>query len=194
MKFVHPVYHSGCEFVQDDKERLLFVREVYRGNAFSTNVQALWLKGFGVRAAKLSVGGCLLGISRVQPDREMQRLRFTLNDVALPLHTLSVHHVWLDLFFEEEFRCTDTFWEEATWDVHNKNPHAIREMLVELDRPRGAHNMWAFANGMASPRFSEGCDTHGELLEKLSDTRKIYIKEGAPPIKMKSANYRGPAA
>ena len=52
-----------------------------------------------LQAEQARAGGQLLGISRIQPDEaEMQRLRFTVNDVALPLQNLSSHQVYLDLF------------------------------------------------------------------------------------------------
>ena len=165
---IHPLHHCGKEVVSDESGKVLFVRYRFVGRSFSREVQALWLQGKGVRSARLKIGGQLLGVSRVTPDQpDRQRLHFTLNDAALPLHLLRHHDMRVELVYDKRPSLVHFWWQEVSWrnaeDEDERN--RARHIYVETEKPEGAHNMWVFAKGMAGVQFAEGFDTHRQLLQ-----------------------------
>ena len=162
---IHPMHHCGKDTMSDESGKVLFVRYWFAGSSFTDNVQAMWLQGRGVRAAKLVIGGELLGVSRVILDEaDKQRLHFTVNDAALPLHLLRWHDVRMDLFCDAEPAGLKLLWQGVSWE-DDRDQDETRYIYVETEKPEGAHNMWVFREGMAGIRFPEGFNTHRQLLQ-----------------------------
>ena len=132
--------------------------------AFSAAVKAFWVKGTGIWAARLLIGGQLLGVSKADPNESRrQRLRFTANDAVLPLHTLTHHTVALILFAKADLGLVEVWWEEG--DCWCRDP-LLPDVYVASNTQSGqSHNRWWFLRGVAGARFAEGFETRGLLDE-----------------------------